>query len=131
MTPSHVPVQPHLIAGLHITGSGSHGECRGALHHCVLGMQRAQQRVHHFVALDDGAQRFLDGHVGQHGGSIGDGSVPLARQDVYQRVDGVGFCSRTVHNREKGLLFYQFKSVTEEFVTEFTPTSPEMILETG
>lgn len=42
MTTNHVPVQPHLVAGLHIAGSGSHGERCGTLHHCVGGLQWAQ-----------------------------------------------------------------------------------------
>ena len=72
----------HLCAGLRVTRGCSNGEGGFALHEGVGRVQRAEQGVHDVVALDAQAQGLLHGHVRQHCGCVGDGSVSLAGQGI-------------------------------------------------
>lgn len=72
----------HLCPGLDITRSCSNGESGFALHDSVGRVQRAEQGVHDVMALDAQTQRLLHGHVRQHRGGVGYGSISFAGQGV-------------------------------------------------
>lgn len=72
----------HLCAGVRVTRGCSNGEGGFALHDGVGRLQRAEQGVHDVMALGAQAEGLLHGHVRQHRGCVGDGSVSFAGQGV-------------------------------------------------